>query len=422
MRSLLLFPIGFGAAAVATALKEFARSVFRRRAPRNYRPVLCAALLLLFVTTSALTTDRDYTIWIPRSQDADPLYRFVSDGKAGYIDRTGKVVIAPVLPDWGDNGGGEFHNGLLEIGVGNGVYVDATGKKVIDTGLYRGWDFSEGLAAAMETNGGKWGYIDTSGSFAISARFPSHPNGYVSSFWGGVAAVEVTGRVGYIDHSGEFVIAPQFLEGASFHDGMARVVAEGPCVYYHAESPGADLVVLPRDAAVKDLLPACTYTFVDKAGRIISDERYDYALSFSEGLAPVRIGKLWGYIDKKGAMVVSPRFDTAQPFAEGLAVVSHERSYGYIDRNGDYVIRPQFNHAESFAEGVAVVRGLDSMYWYVDQKGQQAFPDKFVLASAFFKGLAHVKLITNTSTDKLWQSGTYAYIDRTGKFVFTYKR
>ncbi|HEX9002735.1 MAG TPA: hypothetical protein VGB07_22705, partial [Blastocatellia bacterium] len=57
----------------------------------------------------------DYLIWMIRSKNADPLYRFVRNDKAGYIENTGKVVIEPKFNVYG-NGGGEFHDGLLEIG------------------------------------------------------------------------------------------------------------------------------------------------------------------------------------------------------------------------------------------------------------------------------------------------------------------
>ena len=51
-----------------------------------------------------------------------------------------------------------------------------TWKKAIDRRLYRGWDFSEGLAVAMEKDGGKWGYINTKGELAISPRFAWSPS------------------------------------------------------------------------------------------------------------------------------------------------------------------------------------------------------------------------------------------------------
>ena len=94
------------------------------------------------IVSSSSGCEWDYLIWIPRSATADPLYRFTKGRKAGYIDQSGKVVIPPVIPFSG-NGEGEFHDGLLEIGVSDGIYVDASGKKVIDKGFYRGWDFSE---------------------------------------------------------------------------------------------------------------------------------------------------------------------------------------------------------------------------------------------------------------------------------------
>jgi len=99
--------------------------------------------LPLFVAAIALCCDWDYDIWMIRSKDADPLYRFVRGDKAGYIDQKGKVVIQPKLPYTG-NYSGEFHEGRLEIGVSDGVYVDTTGKVVIDgSHPYRGWDFSD---------------------------------------------------------------------------------------------------------------------------------------------------------------------------------------------------------------------------------------------------------------------------------------
>jgi hypothetical protein len=38
----------------------------------------------------------------------------------------------------------------------------------------------------------------------------------------------------------------------------------------------------------------------DKTGRIISPLQFDFGRDFSEGLAPVRIGKLWAFIDLSG--------------------------------------------------------------------------------------------------------------------------
>jgi hypothetical protein len=70
-----------------------------------------AAILILSLPSSSCNAD--YPIWIPRSANADPLYRFAEGDLSGYIDQTGKVVIPPVIRHLGGNGGDEFHDGCL---------------------------------------------------------------------------------------------------------------------------------------------------------------------------------------------------------------------------------------------------------------------------------------------------------------------
>ncbi len=331
----------------------------------------------------------------------------------GFIDRRGKVIVPPKLEFSGHNGGDEFHDGLLEIGEGDGIYVDRSGNNVIDKGFFSGWDFSEGLAVAMPEDPKKWGYINTKGEWAISPRFDTSPNGYVWPFQGGIAKIEVAAKIGYIDHSGAFTIAPRFLDGESFYDGMARVVVGGPCMYGDGLCGGFG--ALPKGTKQNASLPRCKYAFIDRSGKIISDDRYDAADHFSEGLAPVQSGKQWGYIDKTGKMVIAPQFDTAAPFSDGAALVSTNKLFGYIDKAGKFTIPPRFSYAEDFSEGLAVVGSRDSGVWYSDHTGKQAIPGTFAVASAFFKGLAHVRL-----SSRLDDEQAFAYIDRTGRRVFSY--
>jgi hypothetical protein len=61
-------------------------------------------------------------------------------------------------------------------------------------------------------------------------------------------------------------------------------------------------------------------------------------------------------------------------------------------------------------------------YYYMNKRGELAIPEKFDLASHFFKGLAHVKIKSTTEKiiDFSKAKGSYAYIDVTGKKVFSY--
>ena len=388
--------------------------------------VRCSTIATLLILVPFLTTacEWDYPIWQVRSKSADPLFRFVQNGKAGYIDRAGKVVIKPQFSAYG-NSGDEFHDGLLEIGGSGGRYVDVTGKFVFDRG--HGWDFYEGLAASFDREHQKVGYIDRSGEFAISPRFDTYPNGYVSSFSDGLAGIAVGKRYGYIDHTGEFVIQPRFLHATDFRDGMARVVVEGPCVYV-GDGPCPDVRKLGEPAEGK--VASCKFAFIDRSGAIVASQRYDSAKEFSEGLAPVMIAERWGYIDKKGGVVIPPGFDEAEPFSDGLALVQLGKRYGYIDHTGILVIPARYKYAEDFSDGLAVVcndwNKKDFRYegfCYINRQGEQAIAEKFVLASPYFKGLAHVKLRSNKTTDGDEENtkGIYAYIDTSGRRVFTYQ-
>lgn len=365
---------------------------------------------MLWALIAAEACEWDYPIWIPRTANADPLYRFERGGKAGYIDRTGKVVIQPVLKLLG-NSDYEFHDGLVKVGIG-GRYIDATLKPAFADNLDVASDFSEELAVARRAGENLWGYVDRSGTFKISPRFQAVPR----SFRNGLARIEVDGKFGYIDHTGVPVIPPQFTDAGDFSDGMARVVVGGPCIYVPDGPCGASNLVHVGGAAPK--VPMCKFTYLDQGGRVLKNERYDFAREFAEGLAPVQKGGHWGFIDKSGKLAVALRYDDAQPFSDGLARVRMNGSYGYIDRLGKLAIPPWFEYAESFSDNLAVVGNEDEGYWYIGKNGQELIGGRFAEASPFFKGLAHVQLLDEDEGP----SDMFAYIDTSGRKVFRYER
>ena len=116
------------------------------------------------------------------------------------------------------------------------------------------------------------------------------------------------------------------------------------------------------------------------AGRFVIQPQFDWANSFSEGLAAVQTSdKQWGYIDKSGAFMIPPQFHRAKEFSEGLAAVEVERKpgswvfkFGYIDQTGHLVIPAQWDNAGRFSNGRAQVNitGMPDQVGYIDRRGK----------------------------------------------------
>src|SRR5262245_44651246 len=78
--------------------------------------------------------------------------------------------------------------------------------------------------------------------------------------------------------------------------------------------------------------------FIDAHANLIVPAHYDDALPFANGLAPVKVGKLWGYITEDGQTVFAPQFQHAYPFGtDGFAYVSEptQKSH-WITRDGKF--------------------------------------------------------------------------------------
>ena len=109
----------------------------------------------------------------------------------------------------------------------------------------------------------------------------------------------------------------------------------------------------------------------------MTDKNFSYLSGFSEGLSAARVtweGK-FGFINKKGDFVIEPKFNWAKSFSEGLAGAEGESDgYGFIDKSGNWVIEPQFAWVDYFQEGFALVaangnRDSREKTGYIDRNG-----------------------------------------------------
>jgi hypothetical protein len=348
------------------------------------------------------------------------------DNKIGFIDKTGKLVVGfDRLPKTTIQVG-DFHEGRAVIYLkreernetrGNMDYtvgyIDETGELIIAPRFDEAYDFSEGLAY-VEAEGQR-AFINRYGKVLIRLGEKTLPSleGFASGFHEGLAVVYEQGRfeaggvhyleVGFIDRSGKLVFTGWYESAASFSEGLAAVV-----------------VGRGREAR---------YGFVNKKGEMVIKPRFSPLLQqhdqiqslsrFSEGLASVKVGNLYGYIDKKGDFRIPPQFLSANDFSEGLACVRLNDKTGYIDKSGRWVIIPWDAPymGGRFKEGLAPVsfsEGGGIGWGYIDRTGK-AIIKTGDHAYEFVDGVAAVY---STPTSNLAQESGRGYINKAGKYLW----
>ncbi|MBO7570652.1 MAG: WG repeat-containing protein [Bacteroidales bacterium] len=205
----------------------------------------------------------------------DDMHQIIENGKRGYIDKDGNIIIEPKY-DMIEI----FKDGLARVSVG----ADTT------MGYYY-------------RRGGKYGYIDATGKIVIDTIFDE-----IEYFEDGLARFKINGKRGIIDKAGNYVVKPLYEDLGFFSEDLARVKSDGK------------------------------WGYIDRSGKYVIEPQYEFAYGFSDGVASVRVDGKFGYIDKTGKFVITPQFADAGSFLGGLACVSMGGDkWWYINKNGDKV-------------------------------------------------------------------------------------
>ncbi|WP_170880352.1 WG repeat-containing protein [Paenibacillus odorifer] len=234
----------------------------------------------------------------------------VDDGRNIYLDKTGKEVL-DVRGHFAMEYAYSFSEGLAVFAERHNDldykgtyyefgYIDKTGKEVIAP-QYDGADsFSEGLAAVEED--GKYGFIDKTGKEVIALKYDS-----AHSFSEGLAAVEKDGKYGFIDKTGKEVVALKYDSAESISEGLALVKKEEKNEYVFIDKTGKEVIVVQVELGARSFSEGLALIdssrFIDKTGKVVIELQEDHhALPFSEGLAAVEKDGQWGFIAKTPAV------------------------------------------------------------------------------------------------------------------------
>lgn len=334
-------------------------SSFRKR---QYYSALFSLFLAIFFLANAHASNGS-----ANAADSDKLYIIKQDGKYGYIDGNGNVVIKP-------------------------IYLQAK-------------QFAEGVAP-VKIQEGIWGIINTKGKVIGAWKNVDE----INEFSEGLAVVRQRAKYGYIDKN-QLVIPLKFDAAEKFSEGLA-------------------VVAIREGNTFLEKLHNAKYGYIDKGGNVIIDCQFKSAGNFKEGVAPVSsaaTGSRWGYIDKTGQYVIEAKYFTAREFSEGLAPVTITLGKsGFIDHQGNFVIPPQYSWTYSFSEGLARVKVGEKIqlnpfkvieegkYGFIDKAGKMVIEPVFDYADDFRNGLARICDQSPGFSEDNYQGISFGYIDKNG--------
>ncbi|MGO4350242.1 WG repeat-containing protein [Paenibacillus sp. MCAF9] len=245
---------------------------------------------------------------------------FQSNGKFGYLDIHGKVVIPPKFEHAYDFSEG-YATVVIPIGITSGIaFIDVNGNFINDQIYNNSMHFTDGIVSVQHPSG-KHGCINAAGEYVIDPISEDY-----ISFSEGLAPISIKGKIGYIDCKGQIVIPPQFAYAGNFQEGMA--------------------VIIKRNK----------FGFINRLGEVIVETKYNDAENFFEQLAPVKLGRNWGYLNPDGEFAIEPKFTSASCFSESIAFVYEKKNITMLKRNMEMIeLGDQYERLESFSEGLSVV-------------------------------------------------------------------
>jgi WG containing repeat len=343
---------------------------------------------------------------IPKTDE--PLFPIEKNGRWGFINRQGSVVVAPQFRDVG-----RISCGLAPARLnGSWGFIDLTGKFAIAPAYDFASYFSEGFAQVWKD--GRLSIIDTNGRqrFALpdsirdmepffngKMKFSAMDNGAIkylevdtsgkispiaeTAFSEGFAVVkrgDDSEEYGIMDSAGKMAVPfGRYSSIDPFKNGYAQVTKElnngteyitgflnkqcqevfwlplGEHVFDQYFSEG--LIAVLRDTAYQPGFFTTTNQIVvwyDTTGKVVMTKPCDQStMPFHKGRTFAGDIRNWYLMDKSGRQLSQNRFEWVNDFVDNKAIVAeivYDESlpevdrYGIIDTNGNYLVSPQFNH------------------------------------------------------------------------------
>ncbi len=340
------------------------------------------------------------------------LFPFKRDGRYGFMDRNGAVVIDPQFDQLGF-----FYEGLATaVKDARYGYVDKLGSEVLPFRFESASDFEGGRAIVQEN--GLYGVIDRIGNYILKPIYSD-----IQGLSSGVFLVAKDSLYGYIDKDGTLKIPFQYSDAFPFSKGMAKVDLDGKQGFIDEQG---NFIVMPCKSNISFFNDSLLifeenelFGLMRKNCSVVVPAIYDIIGELSSNRALVSLDDQVGYLDGTGKVIIElkyqyfPNCSKRGTFRSSYAVVMKDGKFGaineqgktvlsfgqtgigeiksltaflkgslwgYKDLSGKVFIAPAYDYAESFQNGIAIVE-FSGKQGVIDAKGVYLLPMNYSIVS-----------------------------------------
>ena len=323
----------------------------------------------------------------PRSDS--PLYLVGKDGKWGYVDRSGAVVVpfeydAPPPPVVAE--AGRFRTFVIRSQPPYPVYkggqwwlLDRRGERLSQVAFedIRSHPKKDFVCARKA---GLWGCVGGDGQLRIPFDHQQLRDAGV-----GLMSFQARDQWGLMDDQGNVLRAPTFKWPVYFYSETDAAMARYADDYGLVARNGTDVsearfkIAATPSGAIWPIKKPDGWEFADLHGATRPEASLDRGIinlfRSNDGRFFASTAAGWGLVDIKGTWVVGPKRWLAFPrtFQEGRSVYGQQGAFGALDAAGQVVIPRVFDNLSSFWGGAAIAefQGQDRV---IDVNGSVVWP------------------------------------------------
>ena len=111
------------------------------------------------------------------------------------------------------------------------------------------------------------------------------------------------------------------------------------------------------------------FNYINKEGKLLSEEWFDDAWFFNKGYAMVEKGGKYNFINKEVKLLTEEWWDDAYNFSEGYACVKKDGRWNHINTEGKLLTEEWWDDARDFNKGYAVVK-KDGKWDKINKEGK----------------------------------------------------